>query len=156
MYCLAFKPVALPPISFGWTSPSFVTENKDVTRRNWQPVTVRRFKKDAYFLALNKQQRFGGEAIGIGKMRADTVKQSTADMRDGDYTGEGFYYLDERYHELKGEYPLVNAIGRWRDADQIMSVVPFENIEVFPGCKEKYSTDEEIVRCVKALLKVLP
>ena len=73
-----------------------------------------------------------------------------------DYYNEGFKYLDERYDSITDEEnTLLYALRRWVDADQIMTVIPFENVEVFPGMVDKYSTDEEIIRCVKALVKAI-
>jgi len=158
MHCTTFKPVAMPSISFGWTSPPFVTMNKTVTRRNWAQSTIKRFKKDGHFLAWSKQQRFGGEPIGIGSLTADPFKQPTGDCGFEDlYEPEGFKWLDEYYEKIMIRTSgLVGSTHRWISSNIPMTVVEFEILEVFPGVKEKYSTDEEIIRCVKALLKELP
>lgn len=102
---------------------------------------------------------YGGQALGIGKMTADPFKQSTRVMPEADYDNEGFAFLDQIYNSIETETdvsPLYSAFIKWQEANQIMTVVPFEIKEVFPKMKEKYSTDEEIIRCVKALVKVLP
>lgn len=168
MYCEVFNPVALPVISMGRTSPPWVNEEKSVTRRNWTKSTSRLFRKDAYYLALSKQRQFGGQAIGIGRMTADPFKENTgvhfknAETLERFYKAEGFEYLDSNYNRItnalyyKDSSPLFEATKRWTKADIPMTVVPFEIKEVFPGMEEKYSTDEEIIRCVKALVKVLP
>lgn len=156
LYCDAFTPVALPSISVAYVTASFVTTNKSVTRRHWQPVTIKRFKKDAYFLAWNKQQRFGGQAIGIGRITKDPFKENTFIMPDCEYTNEGFYYLDTEYNDCthRGR-PLEDAFKSWRNKQVILTVVPFETLEIFPGMESKYSTDKEIIRCVKALVRVI-
>lgn len=156
MYCVSFNPVALPALSMAYTTPAWVNEKKGVTRRYWSGSTVRKFRNDTYYLAWSKQKMFGGEALGIGKLNADPFRESTSKMRDGDYTGEGFHYLDGQYSELRNEFPLIPAFERWRQADLLLTVVPFDVIEVFPEMKDKYSTDEEIIRCVKALVRELP
>ena len=159
MYCEVFNPVALPVISMGRTSPPWVNEEKSVTRRYWSKSTSRLFRKDAYYIALSKQRQFGGQAIGIGRMTADPFKQSRRKMRGyKPYVAEGFEYLDDRYEEIFPDegLPLVRAYLRWHDADISMTVVPFEIKEVFPGMMAKYSSDEEIMRCVKDFVKVLP
>lgn len=159
MYCTIFNPVALPSLSMAYTTPAWVNEAKTVTRRDWSSITLRKYRNETYYLAVSRQKRFGGEALGIGRLTADPFKQSTGEIRgDGDYIAEGFEYLDERYVEILPEegMPLVRAMIRWIDADIPKTVVQFKPLEVFPGMKEKYSTDEEIIRCVKALLKELP
>lgn len=157
LYCEAFKGDNLPPISFSYVSPAFCAMQKSVTRRNWANVTIKMFRKDSHFLAWSKQARFGGEPIGIGKMVADPFKQDISDINfegtDGIwrlYEAEGFKYLDG------DKTTLLDATVGWINSGGIYTVVPFEIIEVFPTCKERYTTDEEIVRCVKALVKVLP
>ena len=173
MYCVSFNPVSLPELSFGMTTASFVNKAKGVTRRHWAQATIKRFKKDTYFLAWSKQKRFGGEAIGIGKMTDNPYREKTGvHLLDGQksilefYQAEGFEFLDNRYLNIKGNpiigmdsyegKPLLKKTIQWLNNDEPMIVVPFEIIEVFPNCKEKYSTDEEIVRCVKALVRELP
>lgn len=156
MYCDRFKVFSMPKISMNRTTSSFVTENKTVTRRHWQPVTIKRFKKDTKFLAV--QRCYGGEALGVGQLTENPFKQSTKDMVAEDYEYEGFEFLDDRYVKIVGSddtYPLLDAFDRWQESDQILTVVPFEIIEVFPGMKVKYNKDEEIRRCVKALVKVI-
>lgn len=156
IYCENFTQVGLPNISMAWTTPAWVTENKGVTRRNWATPTLRRFKKDATYLAWSKNKMYGGEPLGIGRMVEDSFRESTSKMTDGDYTGEGFHYLDGRYSELRNEFPLIPAFERWRQAALLLAVVPSKIVEVFPSMKEKYTTDEEIIRCVKALVRALP
>lgn len=154
-YCQSFK-ATLPMISMGRTSPPWVNEEKSVTRRDWSTATARKFPNKQLFMAYSKQPMFGGEPLGIGQMIADPFKQSTLEMGSEDYDNEGFHYLDLRHRDIKGTLPLIKACIRWKDSDQMLTVVPFMIIEVFPGMKEKYSTDEEVVRCVKALVEALP
>ena len=155
LYCEGFKPLTMPSISFGYTSACFTSRNKSVTRRNWASVTVKRFKKDVYFIAWSKQARFGGEPVGIGRMAADCYKQFTGKMTYDQYIKEGFEFLDLCYYDSTYTMPLKDVFERWRNKNEILTVVPFEIVEVFPGMLEKYSTDDEIIRCVKALVKVI-
>lgn len=158
LYCDSFKVFRMPRISMNRTTSAFVTENKEVTRRHWQPVTIKRFKKDTKFLAV--QRCYGGEALGVGRLTEDTLKQPTGKMESKEYFDEGFKHLDDEYsriteNNLISGHPLIIAFERWIDKNQILTVIPFKVIEVFPGIKEKYSTDEEIIRCVKALVRAI-
>lgn len=152
MYCDIFNPVALPPISMGRTSPPWVNKEKAVTRRNWMTSTARKFQNDTYYMAWSRQRQFGGEPIGIGKITGDPFRQHTSMMVDDDYVREGFEFLDRKY----GKKVLWDAFIRWEQSRQILTVVPFEVLEVFPGMQKKYSTDDEIVKVVNALLRELP
>lgn len=154
LYCDSFKVFRMPKISMNRTTSAFVTMNKRVTRRHWQPVTIKRFKKDTKFLAV--QRCYGGEALGIEQLTEDPFEQSTKLMYYEDYVDEGFKYLDGEFHRIANDTPLVLAFESWHNKDQTLTVVPFKVIEVFPGMKEKYSTDKEIIRCVKALVRALP
>ena len=154
MYCDHFKS-ALPRISMNMTTPSFVTMNKVRTRRKWQPATVKRFVKGTKFLGV--QRCYGGEALGVGEITDEPFKQNTKEMSEDEYQNEGFDYLDTMFGELSDGYmiPLFSALQDWRNKAEIMTVVPFRVIEVFPGQMAKYTTDEEIKRCVKALVKAI-
>lgn len=151
MYCEAFKGDGLPPISMGNVTAPFVAMHKSVTRRNWAQVTVNRFKKDIYSLAWSKQARFGGEPIGVGRITKDPFKEYTGMMTYDQYIKEGFRYLDVK----TGNSNLKQVFERWQRKNEILSVIQFQIIEVFPGMKKKYTTDKEIVRCVKALAKAI-
>ena len=73
-------------------------------------------------------------------------------MVDEDYKKEGFFFLEAE----TGNEELWDAFVRWESSGQILTVVPFEVREVFPGMKKKYSTNDEIIKCVKALVRELP
>ena len=167
IYCEGFTQDGLPNISMAWTTPAWVTENKEVTRRNWAMPTLRRFKKDATYLAWSKNKMYGGEPIGLGRMTKDAFKESLdkntvhgMEYFNEFYKAEGFEYLDDRNNEIIGSttgYRHLHLIAmKWASSNKIMTVVPFKIVEVFPGMKEKYTTDEEIIRCVKALVRALP
>jgi len=75
------------------------------------------------------------------------------------YPNNWFEYLDDRYMEITDYHepcPLMNATGVWILNNTTHTVVPFDILEVFSTMKDKYSTDEIIVKCVKALLRELP
>ena len=160
IYCKGFTQVGLPDISMGRTTPSWVSENKSVTRRNWSTPTMRRFKKDATYLAWSRQPRYGGEPLGIGRMTADAFREKTGvhnthHKLEEFYEAEGFQYLDNKHSEKNWGCPLFDSTQNWIKADLLVAVVPFKIVEVFPGIKEKYTTDEEIIRCVKALVRAI-
>jgi len=163
MYCEAFKSWLKRNISMAYVTPSFVTNNKSVTRRNWANVTIKQFKKEIKALVWNKQARFGGEPIGVLELTENPFKQGTNNMTETDYVGEGFQYLDIEYCEIitgkphltEKIYPLIETFNTWARRGNMMTVVPFKIIEVFPGIEDKYTTDKEIIRCVKALKKAI-
>jgi len=120
------------------------------------PSTVKRFLKGVQFKAVTSN--YGGEVIGIGEIAENPYKQSTRDMDDvDDYIAEGFSYMDSEFAELDDSdlLPLYCAMKDWQEKDQMVTVVPFKIVEVFPGMREKYTTDDEIRRCVKALVKAI-
>lgn len=154
MYCDHFKSWLKRRISMNSVTSAFVTENKNDTRRNWMPSTVKKFPKGTKFLAVSSN--YGGEVLGIGEVTENPFKQNTGEMCHDDYVGEGFDYLDREYQECTHNgKPLVEAIIKWIDKEEILTVVQFKILEIFPGMKIKYNKDEEIVRCVKALVKVI-
>jgi len=132
---------------------SFASGSKEVTRRNWAERTRRLFQEGTTTLVWNRQARFGGEPIGVLRLTEPPKVESTADMPDDDYYHEGFHYLDERYYESHEEWPLKPLFMDWRRKDQILTVIRFSIVEIFPGVFNTYATDDEVERCVKALLK---
>ena len=156
MYCQAFKAWLKRNISMANVTSSFCAQEKDITRRNWADVTINLHKKGTKSLVWNKQARFGGEPIGVLELTENPYKQPTGDMTFAQYEFEGFNYLDTRYHEItKKGFPLDEIFQNWRRQDITLTVVPFKILEVFPGMKSKYTTDKEIIRCVKALVKAI-
>ena len=153
LYCDGFRMVQMPTISMAYTSPAWVSQSKTVTRRSWQPVTVKRFHKGTKYIA--KRSNYGGEALGVGEITDEPFKQMTSLMDSDDYVKEGFQYMDGQFWKVNKYFPLVNAFNSWKRRGDWMTVVPFKVIEVFPGQMAKYTTDEEIKRCVKALVKAI-
>lgn len=156
MYCQAFKSWLKRNISMAYVTPSFVTMNKSVTRRNWANVTFAQYHKETKALVWNKQARFGGEPIGVMELTEYPYKENTFIMNDINYIWEGFRYLDARHSVIVPlSRPLLCILDSWRRRAEIMTVVPFKILEVFPGMAPKYSTDDEIKRCVKALVRAI-
>jgi len=154
MYCFSFKSFIKRSISMAYVTPAFVTGNKTVTRRDWALRTVGMFEYGTKVLVWNKQARFGGEPIGVLELTENPFKQKTSKMPVSDYVAEGFAYIDEMLWEMGDESkPLENLFFYWQRSDQYLSVIKFKTLEVFPMMEDKYTTDEEIVRCVKALRK---
>lgn len=153
LYCQFFRPTFMPTISMAWTTPAWVAESKCVTRRHWQPVTIRRFSAGTKYLAL--KSNYGGDALGVGQITENPYKQETSKMSDEDYVMEGFAYMDNEYLRIAIETPLEKAMRSWQYRNELMTVVPFKILEVFPGMRKKYTTDDEIKRCVKALVKAI-
>jgi hypothetical protein len=80
-------------LSFGWTWPAFVAGVKTVTRRDWKPRHASLWHEGDDFLALDRQRRFKGVEIGIGRVIAPVVRESLSDMPDSDYQAEGMAWL---------------------------------------------------------------
>jgi len=157
LYCDGAIIKKMPIISFGHTLPCFVSENKSVTRRNWTERHLSQFNKGDICKAYSKGAQYGGECIGILKLTETPYKQNTGEMPDEDYTKEGFCYLDVAYDiitDAKNQL-LQDTFNSWKEQDITLSVVPFEILEIFPGMKDKYTTDEEIIKAVKALQKAI-
>ena len=155
MYCQAFKSWIKRDISMACVTPSFVTGNKSVTRRNWTDRHSRLFTDGTQALVWNKQARFGGEPIGVLELTENPFKQSTGEMTVQDYDMEGFLELDTKYYEIERTMPVKDAMLSWKRRNELLTVVPFKILEVFPGMEAKYTTDNEIIRCGKALRKAI-
>ena len=160
LYCESFSPAFIPTISMAYTSPSWVSCNKTVTRRNWKPITIKKFHKGTKFIA--KRSNYGGQALGVGEITREVYRENTEVMGHNDYIAEGFRYMDNELGVIPNAntiyetgFPLLDAFTRWKQRAEIMIVVPFKIIEVFPGMEDKYTTPEEIKRCVKALQKAI-
>lgn len=174
MYCLAFNPANLPTISMAYTTPAWVAEQKEVTRRSWQPSTIRRFQKGTRYLAVSNN--YGGTALGIGEITENPFKQRTGNdiTLDGMikfYKAEGFHYLDGQWARINNwklpktlsiesmkdfkSLPLIEATHRWMNSNVLMTVVPFKVNEVFPCMKDKFTTDDQIKKSVKALVRAI-
>ncbi|MDD5010254.1 MAG: hypothetical protein PHC68_17875 [Syntrophorhabdaceae bacterium] len=153
LYCDYFKPILMPRISMAWTTPAWVAEQKCVTRRHWKPLTISRFHKGTKYLTV--KSNYGGDALGIGEIIVQPFKEQTSRMNNIDYEHEGFAFMDKEYYRIKKDMPLNLAMANWKRRNEIMTVVPFNILEVFPGMKEKYTTDDEIARCVKALVRAI-
>lgn len=155
MYCDHIKFIQMPRISMNSATSAFVSRNKSVTRRNWAQSTVKRFPKGKQFLAV--MSNYGGDVLGIGEVTKNPFKQNTRDMNiTSEYIAEGFEYLDGKYESIVDDIDsLANTIEDWADKNRILTVIPFKVIEIFPGMLERYTTDSEIIRCVKALRKAI-
>jgi len=154
MYCPKFKAWLKRNISMAYVTPAFVMDKKSVTRRDWALRTVSQFEFGTKVLVWDKQARFGGQPIGVLQLTENPFKQNTILMEEHEYDDEGFYYLDSRHKEIMGgKYVLVDLFDSWRESRDVFTVIRFKTLEVFPGMKDKYTTDEEIIRCVKALRK---
>lgn len=156
-------------ISFGHTTPPFVNKMKTVTRRHWKPKYAEQFGAGDIVDAWSQIPIAGGRKIGrirltdhpylerTGVHRSPSVLEAKEKL-DAFYIAEGFAYLDKRWGEITDDVtmPLYMKAMNWIIDNQELWVVPFEIIEVFPGMRERFSTDEEIIRCVDKLIEVLP
>jgi hypothetical protein len=118
-------------------------------------VTFAQYNQGTKALVWNKQARFGGEPIGVLELTENPYKQMTSLMGVDDYLNEGFQYLDKEYYRITKDMPLAESFANWKRRAEWMTVVPFKVLEVFPTCKERYTTDDEIKRCVKALVRAI-
>lgn len=95
-------------ISFSWTSLALVTGNKSVTRRDYGPGYVQRFKKGMIVDAYDHLPRNHGQKIAVVRLTHDGVIEKDARMPDDDYQAEGFEYFDRKMKQ----HPMVAAIIR--------------------------------------------
>ena len=120
-------------ISFGWTSAAFLARAKTVTRRDWKPAHVKKFKGGTLAAAYDKDPRYGGKQIGVIQITEDVEYELMADMPDTDYQAEGFAYLHEHPELVPASMPIdISREGfeAWRNSGGSKAVVRFEIISL--------------------------
>lgn len=122
-------------ISFAWTSPALVAGVKTVTRREWQADYARQFRYGDQVRALNRQRRFGGEALGVIELVEDAVLD-TRETFEADVQAEGIPWLRE--HDLLSAKLLAkwDEMCRWDESCVALWVVRFRVVSLEPNAEQ--------------------
>jgi hypothetical protein len=121
-------------ISFAWTTPAVVIDEKTVTRRDWKPITIAQFQGAArtgeLVEAWDKSPRFGGKRFGTVRIVEVVAEEDSRTIPETAWEEEGFHVLT----------PLGAKIGKstardvwlfWlHENDQPQTVVRFELVEL--------------------------
>jgi hypothetical protein len=122
-------------VSFGWTAPAFRAREKTVTRRDWKPSHVKKFKKGRLFAAYDKDPRYGGKSMGVARVLEDAYLEPMSHMPDADYEKEGFAYLAKHPELVPKSMPIdVSREGfeAWRMSGGSKTVLRFEIVSMEP------------------------
>jgi len=139
-------------LSMALVTASFVNEQKGVTRRSWTDSHARKFKKGNQIKVYNKSPRNHGEVVGYAEILEWPYRERTGVRKvDELYVDEGFKFLDDQYNPIGR--PLYDLTKKWIKDNLEYWVLEIEPTEILPGMVEKYSTEDEISRCVHALIK---
>jgi len=141
-------------ISMNFTLPAFVADKKSVTRRYWKDSYAKGFNKHDVLSVVDKLYK-DGQVIGTLMLTEKPYRENTFIMNDMDYIWEGFGFLDRRYDAIEGGMPLVDVFERWRAEQGMVWVVPFEILSVEDWAREKYTSDDEILRSVRKLVEAI-
>ncbi len=128
----------LPGISFAWTTPAFLSQQKTATRRDWPEEYAKRFKEGDLLFAYDKQARFGGSKIGIIQLTADPSFEPMSKMPDSDYEAEGFKYLHENPHLIPKSMKIDvswEGFNAWRNSGGNKWVIRFGICEILKDFK---------------------
>jgi hypothetical protein len=124
----------MPELSFGWTWPAFVARHKRVTRRGWTEDYAKQWRTGTAFTALDRQRRFGGEAIGRGRVIVPVRSESIGLMPNCDYALEGFAWMHKHPETIPASCPFGNCrfanFETWRWSGVALWVIRFEIVEV--------------------------
>ena len=117
-------------ISFAWTTDALKAGAKNVTRRHWQDSWAsRRWKKGDYAVAYDRNPAWGGTQIALIRLTETPYKESTADIPDDDWKGEGFAYMQQHRQLVNGVTPQ-EFWDKWKREPEEMWVIRFEVVEV--------------------------
>lgn len=134
----------MPPIiSFAWTTPALLAGHKTVTRRDWDPGYVMRFRAGLEVLAYDRSPRAKGRPIARLRLTHDATYEPDADAPDSDWAAEGFEWFCEREwargfadgldgppHAGIADRVCWDGFADWREAGGRSWVVRFEVLEI--------------------------
>lgn len=100
-----------------------------MTRRRWDRVYARRFRRGDQVAAFDRQARFGGRRVAVIELTDDPVEAWTDQIPDSDFEAEGFAYLQEVGARVNGRTP--GALWEeWRRQPERLWVVRFRLVKV--------------------------
>jgi hypothetical protein len=110
-------------LTFTLTEKEFLGGRKTVTRRDWQPNTLRRWQRwwdEGRYVhdAWNGSPRTGGRCIGRLRLTCRPYRERLADMPEADLSAEGGMCAT-----LAGFYRLIE-----KSPEDVMCVVRFERL----------------------------
>jgi len=127
-------------ISFGWTTLPLLAGEKSVTRRSWKDTYAARWWDGTEFFMLDKDYRYGGKRLGIGKLTANPVKELACEAPSSDFAAEGFAWyvrhpehLSPAFRRQLGGHGLRGFLSQ----HALFWVVRFEPVEWFVSPSEE-------------------
>jgi hypothetical protein len=114
-------------MSFAWTSPALLAEQKSRTRRKWTAGHAAQFKPGDKVQAWDRSPRFGGKPIAIIEILGIKY-ENIQSMTDKDFELEGFAYFEKCGLRIRGQIPRV-AFEEWRKEGGFYYVIDFRVIE---------------------------
>ena len=115
-------------VSFAFTTPALLAGRKTRTRRDWAPVTVKKYHVGDVCQAYDKGPRNGGHRVGYITITG-MKRENVALMPDEDYEKEGFAYMEEQGLTIWGKQPR-KAFEDWIDTEKTYWVVDFVKVEM--------------------------
>ena len=113
-------------ISFAWTTPAIIVQQKHRTRRDWSDRYAAMFSVGSIHSATDRQMRYGGKVIETIKI-ANKFKQRTGLLTEEDYKLEGFAYLESIGVKMQGQ-PVREWFCAWKLADELLWVIEFDYV----------------------------
>ena len=105
-------------ISFAWTTGSFLSGNKSVTRRFWTKEYMERWWKvtqqnNGLAMAYDRSPRFKGKQIGLILVTQKPYLEKLSlvtdeeEKKEGGLWGSGKAYMEAMFEQGKGDEPYV-------------------------------------------------
>lgn len=121
-------------ISFAWTTPAVVIDEKTVTRRDWKPITIAQFQGAArtgeLVEAWDKSPRFGGKCFGTVRIIDVVAKEDSRTIPESAWAEEGFHVLTPLGAKIGKSTPRDVWLFWLHENDQDQTVVRFEVAEL--------------------------
>jgi hypothetical protein len=117
-------------ISFSWTTPAVKARRKSVTRRDWDRGYAQSFQKGELVQAYDRSPRVGGKRFGTIRILEKPYVESTDEIPDSDWEGEGFAYLESIGASIDGTTPR-GLWESWKLTPIFRWVIRFEIVEIF-------------------------
>lgn len=117
-------------MSFDWTTPALLAEEKTVSRRHWKDRHAQKYRKGMRVQAWDHQPRTRkGQHKAWIRLREAPYKQPLCYMPDSDWVAEGFRYMDQHRELLPANCPIDpswEGFVAWRSSPEEVYVVRFD------------------------------